>query len=106
MPRYFVFRHCNFLSIPTQIMDKKIGFIGAGQMAEALARGFIAKGVCKAKDVFATDPVQERKEVFRSFGTNPVDGNVEVGWLPPLPGTGRQLAPDALGAWLVETYQH
>lgn len=59
-------------------MDKRIGFIGAGQMAEALARGFIAKGVCRAEHVFATDPVQDRKEVFRSFSTNPVDGNIEV----------------------------
>lgn len=48
-------------------------------MAEALARGFINKGVCKAEHMWATDPVDERKEVFRSFGTNPVDGNIEVG---------------------------
>ena len=60
-------------------MEKRIGFIGAGQMAEALARGFIAKGICRAEHMFATDPVQERKEVFRSFKTNPVDGNIEVG---------------------------
>lgn len=66
-------------------MDKRIGFIGAGQMAEALARGFIAKGVCRAEHVFATDPVQDRKEVFRSFSTNPVDGNIEVGVLPARP---------------------
>jgi hypothetical protein len=59
-------------------MEKRIGFIGAGQMAEALARGFIAKGICRAEHMFATDPVQERKEVFRSFKTNPVDGNIEV----------------------------
>jgi hypothetical protein len=51
------------LKHPT-MADKRIGFIGAGQMAEALARGFIAKGVCKAEHVFATDPVQ-------------------VGWRPP-----------------------
>lgn len=41
-------------------MDKRIGFIGAGQMAEALARGFIGKGVCRADQVFATDVVQVR----------------------------------------------
>mgnify|MGYP001810326111 CR=1 FL=1 len=59
-------------------MDKRIGFIGAGQMAEALARGFIAKGVCTADRIFATDVVAERKQVFRGFGTNPVDSNEEV----------------------------
>jgi pyrroline-5-carboxylate reductase len=58
--------------------DKKIGFIGAGQMAEALARGFINKGVVKPENVWATDPVAERKEVFRSFGTTPVDTSIEV----------------------------
>lgn len=58
--------------------DKRIGFIGAGQMAEALARGFIGKGVAKAENVYATDVVAERKEVFRSFRTNAVDGNVEA----------------------------
>jgi hypothetical protein len=58
--------------------DKRIGFIGAGQMAEALARGFISKGVVKAENIFATDPMAERKEVFRSFKTNPVDSNIEV----------------------------
>ncbi|KAL4440680.1 hypothetical protein ABPG77_000389 [Micractinium sp. CCAP 211/92] len=59
-------------------MDKRIGFIGAGQMAEALARGFIGKGVCRADQVFATDVVQARKDVFRSFGTTSVDSNIEV----------------------------
>ncbi|KAI7843958.1 hypothetical protein COHA_002496 [Chlorella ohadii] len=59
-------------------MDKRIGFIGAGQMAEALARAFIAQGVCRADQIFATDVVGERKEVFRSFNTKPVDSNAEV----------------------------
>lgn len=136
-------------------MDKPIGFIGAGQMAEALARGFIGKGIVHAEQVravegaeafrvastfrvvpfitfppfncvlkvfrykldcrnpafllqgvchgcsaevhalvlscpphplphphpsqvYATDVVPERKEVFRSFKTNPVDSNIEV----------------------------
>lgn len=34
-------------------MDKRVGFIGAGQMAEALARGFINKGVVRADQVGA-----------------------------------------------------
>ena len=56
-----------------------VGFIGAGQMAEALARGLIAKNVVKAADIYATDPMPERKEVFRSFGATAVDTNAEVG---------------------------
>ncbi|KAG7669329.1 hypothetical protein KSW81_007486 [Nannochloris sp. 'desiccata'] len=47
---------------------KKIGFIGAGQMAEALARGFINAGIAHPGDIRATDPMEVRKEVFRSFG--------------------------------------
>ena len=57
---------------------KKIGFIGAGQMAEALARGFINKGVVKAEDIRATDPMEVRKDVFRSFGAVALDSNIEV----------------------------
>lgn len=59
-------------------IDKKIGFIGAGQMAEALARGFVSKDVCTAADIYCTDPVGERKDVFRSFGCTAVDSNIEA----------------------------
>lgn len=34
-------------------INKRIGFIGAGQMAEALAKGFIAKGVSEAQLMYA-----------------------------------------------------
>lgn len=57
---------------------KIIGFIGAGQMAEALARGFINKGIAKAENIRATDPMEVRKEVFRSFGAVAVDSNAEA----------------------------
>lgn len=58
--------------------SKRIGFIGAGQMAEALARGFVNKGIIKAGNVYATDIMQVRKDVFSSFGANAVDSNSEV----------------------------
>ncbi len=60
-------------------MLKRVGFIGAGQMAEALARGFIAKGVLQAGDITANDPSNERKKVFQSFDANAAASNVEVG---------------------------
>lgn len=59
-------------------LEKRIGFIGSGAMAEALARGFISKGVCRADQMICTDPVTERKEVFKSFGATAVDSNIEV----------------------------
>ena len=60
-------------------MLKRVGFIGAGQMAEALARGFIAKGVLQAGDITANDPSAERKKVFQSFDAKAAASNIEVG---------------------------
>lgn len=61
-----------------QMENKRIGFLGAGQMAEALARGFVNKGVVVAENIRATDPMEGRKEVFRSFGAVALNTNVEV----------------------------
>lgn len=47
-------------------------------MAEALARGFIAKGVIKADMVHCTDPVPARREVFESFGAKSENSNLDV----------------------------
>ena len=55
-----------------------MGFIGAGQMAEALARGFVAKGVLKASEISATDPSSSRREVFASMGAKAVESSTEV----------------------------
>ena len=57
---------------------RKIGFIGAGQMAEALARGFVAKDQVKVEDVIATDPSEARVKVFSEWGAKTVEGNVQV----------------------------
>ena len=59
-------------------LQKRIGFCGAGQMAEALARGFISKGIVDASGMVATDPVAARKKAFASFDVKAVDSNVEV----------------------------
>ena len=74
-------------------LDKRVGFIGAGQMAEALARGFISKGVVKASDMVATDPVAARRDVFESFSVKPVTSNAEVhiSCHVPVPCTGRRV---------------
>ena len=60
------------------MLTRRVGFIGAGQMAEALARGFIAKGVLQAGDIMANDPSAERKKVFQSFDARAAASNVEV----------------------------
>jgi len=46
------------------MIERTIGFIGAGKMAEALARGVIGAGVAKKQNILAGDPSQERRRVF------------------------------------------
>ncbi len=55
-----------------------LGFVGAGNMAEAIARGAIAKGVLSAEAMIASDPSDARKQVFESLGIKVVDTNAEV----------------------------
>ncbi|KAK9813759.1 hypothetical protein WJX73_007764 [Symbiochloris irregularis] len=56
----------------------KIGFIGAGQMAEALARGFSNGKMIKFEDVVATDPTEARMKVFKDLGAQTVTDNKQV----------------------------
>ena len=48
-------------------------------MAEALARGFIDKGVITAANVHATDIAKARRELFQSLGAHAYEKNAEVG---------------------------
>ncbi|CAG9465983.1 unnamed protein product [Pedinophyceae sp. YPF-701] len=59
-------------------LSKKIGFIGAGMMAEALARGFIDKGVAEGTNMICWDPSEGRKDVFRSFGATGASDNTQL----------------------------
>lgn len=62
----------------TMTLNKRIGFMGAGQMAEALARGLIDKGVVSASQICCSDPAGTRKQLFRDLGATPYDTNLEV----------------------------
>jgi pyrroline-5-carboxylate reductase len=42
----------------------RIGFLGAGKMATALARGWLAAGLVSADGVLASDPVPQAREAF------------------------------------------
>lgn len=44
--------------------DLRIGFIGAGKMATALASGFIGAGLVERSRVFAADPVKQAAAAF------------------------------------------
>jgi pyrroline-5-carboxylate reductase len=43
----------------------ELAFIGAGNMAEAIARGILKAGVLKADEIAAADPAAARRELFQ-----------------------------------------
>jgi pyrroline-5-carboxylate reductase len=55
-----------------------LGFIGAGNMAEAIARGAIDKGVLSADRMIASDPSQARCDLFTGLGIKVFASNAEV----------------------------
>jgi pyrroline-5-carboxylate reductase len=58
--------------------DLRVGFLGAGMMAEALARGFDTAGVAQLRNMTAFDVAQPRREVFASAGATVVSSNQDV----------------------------
>lgn len=55
-----------------------IGFIGAGTMALAIAKGLVAADICHPAQVLASDPRDARREVFDALGMNTSADNAEV----------------------------
>jgi pyrroline-5-carboxylate reductase len=45
-----------------------LGFLGAGNMAEAIVRAVLARGVVPAAQCFASDPSEGRRALFASLG--------------------------------------
>jgi len=60
------------------VSDKPIGFLGAGQMAEAIVRGLIEAGLFAGRALFASDPVQARRAVFQSLVARVTEDNLAV----------------------------
>jgi pyrroline-5-carboxylate reductase len=57
----------------------KIGFLGAGKMATALARGFIRGELAGPREIIASDPVDAaRKHFAAEVGAKTVTANAEV----------------------------
>ncbi|XP_042019672.1 pyrroline-5-carboxylate reductase-like isoform X2 [Salvia splendens] len=65
----------NIMPIPTE--SCKVGFIGAGKMAESIARGVVSSGVLPASQV-RTAHLGARRTVFESFGVKVYDQNSQV----------------------------
>jgi pyrroline-5-carboxylate reductase len=63
----------------TELDFLRIGFIGAGRMATALARGWLSAGLTSAEKIVASDPLSEaRKQFTAQTGAEVVDTNAEV----------------------------
>lgn len=58
---------------------KSLGFLGAGNMAQALIRGVIAAGVHRASDVQVSDSAaQQRRRARSRFGVASTDSNADL----------------------------
>lgn len=56
-----------------------IGFLGAGKMGTALARGFIQAGLAAPSDIIAFDPVESAQAAFaKEVGAKVAKSNLEV----------------------------
>jgi len=58
--------------------DETLGFIGAGNMAEAIARGILNNELYMASMLRASDPAAMRRNQFRSMGIKCVADNLAV----------------------------
>ncbi|XP_062112031.1 pyrroline-5-carboxylate reductase isoform X1 [Humulus lupulus] len=56
----------------------KIGFIGAGKMAESIARGVVRSGVLPASRMSTSHSKTDRRQVFESFGVRVLPKNDDV----------------------------
>ena len=57
----------------------KLGFIGAGNMAEALCKGIVAAGVLPEDDIMASDVSETRRDYFaHAAGVSVTGSNEEV----------------------------
>lgn len=60
-------------------IEGTVGFIGTGNMAEALIRGLLHAGVAEKEQVIGSDPREERcREMSGRYGIRVVEDNLEI----------------------------
>ena len=59
-------------------MDKKLGFVGAGNMASAIIGGIINSDIAKPSDIYIYDICDEKLETFREKGFNICEFSTEA----------------------------
>ncbi len=57
---------------------ERIGFLGAGQMAEAIARGIVSAKMAEPSMLIASDPDAARRDLFREMGARAGEDNLAV----------------------------
>ncbi len=60
-------------------MEDTIGFVGAGQMGEALIRGFVSSGVSSAHKIAASVRSTDRRNAMAAIGVRTVGNALEGG---------------------------
>jgi pyrroline-5-carboxylate reductase len=56
----------------------QLGFLGAGNMAEAIARGILRAGLLEPAEMMAADPADDRRRIFADMGVRVADDNATV----------------------------
>ena len=59
-------------------MAHTLGFIGCGNMAQAIAQGAIRQGIVPANQIIASNPSAPKRELFASWGCDTTDDNLAV----------------------------
>src|SRR4051812_40447149 len=66
-------------NMPRSIEQRKVGFLGGGRMATALAKGLISRQFTAADHVIASDPSQPARGAFTAeTGARATTSNIEV----------------------------
>jgi len=61
------------------MIERNVGFCGAGLMAEALMKGMLDGGIARAENLYAADPAPERRKLFAErLGDNVFTSNLDV----------------------------
>jgi pyrroline-5-carboxylate reductase len=61
------------------LLAQKVGFVGGGQMAEALVGGILSAKLCEPDQIRVSDPIAERLDVFKkNYGVQTSASNREI----------------------------
>ncbi|KAH9508292.1 Pyrroline-5-carboxylate reductase 2 [Bulinus truncatus] len=58
-----------------QEINKMVGFIGGGRMAQAMTKGFISSGLVKAQNILVSDNSEEMLQIVEGIGANTTKDN-------------------------------